>query len=66
MIIKMEGLYHLEGQEAYFRKIGDGCFDFASKIDYASHLTEQEVESIMKHRDWYLDQYNAERLVVIH
>lgn len=66
MIIKMIGLYHMDGQKAYFRKIGDGCFDFVSRIEYASQLTKNEVENVMGHKDWYLDQYNAEMLVVIH
>ena len=65
MIIKMIGLYHMDHQKAYFRKIGD-CFDFVSRIEYASQLTKNEVESVLSQKNWYLDQYNAEMLVVIH
>ena len=65
MIIKMVGLYGMEGIRAYFRKNGDGCFDFASDKKFASDLTEDEVKSVMSNKDWYLKQYNAEFIYTI-
>ena len=38
MIIKMMGLYGFDDTKAYFREIGDGCFDFVNNKKYASDL----------------------------
>ena len=60
MYIKMVGLYGFENTKAYYRKIGDGCFDFVNNKKFASDITREEAEKIMKSQDWYLKQYNAE------
>ena len=65
MIIKMVGLYGIEDQKAYFRKIGDGCFDFVSDKKFASYLKEDEAKRVMDNKDWYLKQYNAEFIYTI-
>lgn len=64
MYIKLENLYGIKGLNAWYRKQGDGCFDFVNAKDHASYLTEEECEQTMKHKEWYLKQYNAERMVV--
>ena len=60
MYIKMVGLYGMENHKAYFREIGDGCFDFVNDKKFASDITREEAEKIMESQDWYLKQYNAE------
>lgn len=60
MYIKMIGLYGMENQKAYFRKVGDGCFEFCSNKKYASVLSKEEAKQVLEHKDWYLKQYNAE------
>lgn len=64
MIIKMTGLYGLEYASAYYRKNGD-CFDFVRHLQYASELTKEEVETVLKHKEWYLKQFSAKDLTVI-
>ena len=65
MIIKMVGLYGFDDTKAYFREIGDGCFDFVNNKKHASDLSREKVEEVMKYKDWYLNQYNAEFIFVI-
>lgn len=65
MYIKMVGLYEMENQKAYFRNVGDGCFDFVRDKNYASDLSNEEAEDIMKDKDWYLKNYGAEFMFVI-
>lgn len=65
MYIKMIGLYGMENHKAYYRKIGDSCFDFASDKKFASDITREEAEKIMESQDWYLKQYNAEFMVMM-
>lgn len=60
MYIKMIGLYGIDNQRAWFRKIGDRCFDFVSRKEYASDLTEAEADDVMRHSEWYCNQYGAE------
>lgn len=62
MIIKMVGLYGFDNAKAYFRKIGD-CF--VSNKKYASNLSSEEAEEVMKHKDWYLNNYKADIMFVI-
>ena len=56
----MIGLYGMENSKAYYRKIGDGCFDFVNDKKFASDITREEAKKIMESQDWYLKQYNAE------
>ena len=65
MKIVMIGLYGIEGTRAYFCKVDDYCFDFTSDKKIASDLTEDEVKSVMRNKDWYLKQYNAEFIYTI-
>ena len=64
MYMKLEGLYGIKGQNAWYRKSGDSCFDFTSDRNHASYLTEAEAIEIERNADWYCKQYNAERMVV--
>ena len=66
MKIKIIGLYGFEDETAYFRKLGKYCYDFVNTVKYASDLTSDEVNSILKDKDYYLNQYNADIMVVIH
>lgn len=62
--IKITNLYGLhDGHCAYYRKLGD-CFDFVNDVKYSSELTGEEVEKIMSYRDWYLNQYKAEEMLI--
>lgn len=65
MIIKMMGLYGFDDTKAYFRKIGDGCFDFVNDKKYASNLSIEEAEEVMKYKDWYLNNYKADIMFII-
>lgn len=65
MIIKMMGLYGLDNTKAYFRNIGDGCFDFVNNKICASNLSSKEAEEVMKHKDWYLNAYKADFMFII-
>ena len=65
MYIKIVGLYGMENQKGYFGNVGDGCFDFVRDKKYASDLSNEEVEDIMKDKDWYLKNYGAEFMFVI-
>lgn len=65
MIIKMIGLYGLDNTKAYFRKIGDGCFEFVNNKEFSSDLSNDETEKVMKNKEWYLKNYNAELMFVM-
>ena len=65
MIIKMMGLYGFDDTKAYFREIGDGCFDFVNNKKYASDLSREEAEKVMKHKDWYLNNYKADIIFIM-
>lgn len=61
MKVYIYNLYGIkDGKRAYYRKNGDYCFDFVNSIEFASELTEEEVNEIMEHKDWYCKQFNAE------
>ena len=60
----LKNLYGINnGSKAYFRKQGDGCFDFVWEKQFASELTADEVENIMSHKDWYMKQHNANEML---
>ena len=64
MKIYIKNLYGInDGRKRYYRKVGDGCFDFGSK-ERASDLTRDEVEKIMQHAEWYKTQYKASEIGV--
>lgn len=59
MKVYIKNLYGIkDGRKAYYRKLGD-CFDFVNSIEFASDLTNGEVEKIMIHGEWYKDQFKA-------
>lgn len=61
--IYIENCYGINnGNRAYYRKSGDSCFDFTNSKEYASNLTEKEVEEIMQYAEWYKKQYAANRI----
>ena len=63
MFVKMTGLYQIDdGKPAYFRKPGVGCFDFVNDKAFASDLTEDEADNVLKHGAWYLKQFNAMKI----
>ncbi len=62
MKIKMIGLYGMD-YEAWYRKQGTECFDFVNDRKYASDLTKDEVDNILKFSDFYIKQYGAKELV---
>lgn len=65
MKVYIKNLYGInDGAKAYYRKQGSGCFDFVNSIEYASDLTESEVERIMNHAEWYKNQYKANEIGV--
>ena len=62
MYVVMHNLYGLDGN-AYYKKNGD-CFDFSIDKSFASNLTQQECETILKNQDWYCHQYRASHMTV--
>lgn len=61
MKVYIYNLYGIkDGKRAYYRKSGIFGFDFANSIEFASELTEEEANEILKHKDWYCKQFNAE------
>ena len=65
MFIRMNNLYGMKGQSAWYRKQGTGCFDFVNRKEFASDLTEQECKKIVEHASWYCSQYNAESIEIV-
>ena len=47
------------GIKIWYRKQGNGCFDFVSSKKFALPLTKDDVLNIMRYADWYKQQYNA-------
>lgn len=63
MYVVMHNLYGLNNT-AYFRKVGDGCFDFSSNKSHASDMTQEECETVLKNQDWYCHQYRASHMTI--
>lgn len=62
MKVFIQNLYGIkDGRKAYYRKSDDG-FDFASDPKFATELTQAEVNTILKHGEWYKNQFNAETI----
>lgn len=53
------------GKKSWFRRIGIYGFDFVNDSTFASELTPEECEEVMKHSEWYLKIYGAESLDVV-
>ena len=50
--------------KAYYRKQGLYCFDFVTKKDLATDLTQQECDNIIKNSNYYLDMFGAKKMYV--
>ena len=65
MYVVMHNLYGLnDGDRAYFKRVGDSCFEFTWNKSSASDLTQQECESILKNQDWYCHQFRASHMTI--
>ena len=53
------------GRKSYYRKDGY-CFSFTWDKKFATDLKPEECEAILKHKQWYLDQYKASDMMVEH
>lgn len=63
MYIYIKNLYGEDnGMKAYYRKQGDGCFDFVWRKEYATNLTAAEAEQIMSYAGWYKLQFGASEM----
>lgn len=61
--IVIKNLYGLkDGQKAYFRKQGNGCFDFVYQSKFASELTIEEASDVLKNGDFYKNLYKADEI----
>ena len=64
MKIKMINLYGID-DVAWYQKVGKYCFQMVAFEDQASELTLEEAEDILKDKDWYCMQYNAEDMCIV-
>lgn len=65
MKIVLHNLYGLKNDhKSYFRKRGDGCFDFTGVEEKASELTKEECEKIKQSEDWYCKMYGASHMTI--
>ena len=65
MKVYIKNLYGInDGIKAYYRKLGDSCFNFVSDKKYSSDLTKDEVKKIMQYAEWYKNQYKASEMGV--
>lgn len=65
MRVVIHNLYGIkDGRKAYYRKQGDGCFDFCNDAKYASDLTKEECDGILRNKEWYCKQYGATDMTV--
>lgn len=67
MKIKMINLYWLsdEYSDAWLQKVGDNRFRLTWNKNMASELTPGEAEDVLKNKDWYCKQYNAEDMCIV-
>lgn len=64
MKVAIVNLYGIQdGRKAYYRKLGS-CFDFVNDKKNCSELTENEAVNILNHKDFYLEMYNAEKMLI--
>lgn len=60
MKLYIKNLYGIKNdRKAYYRKVGDYCFEFVSKKEGASDLTAEEIVKVMEHSDFYTRMYGA-------
>ena len=60
--IYIKNLYHTKnGSKAYMIKRGI-CFDLTYNKGFASQYTDEEVENILKGKDYYLNIYGANEM----
>lgn len=64
IIIKMENTHGLDNSNAWYQKVGTGCFQFVTDRNLASVLTVEEAIRVLKHEDWYCKMFNAKRLII--
>ena len=60
MIVAMEHGNYV----SYYRKQGQYCFDFVTRKDLATDLTEQECDRVVKNSDYYLKMFGAKKMFV--
>ena len=65
MYVKMSGLYGMSDSYAYYQKIGDGCFQFTYDRKHATDMSEAECRNVLKHGEWYMNQYNADMISIM-
>lgn len=64
MYIAIKNLYGInDGMKAWYRKIGH-CFDFVADKGYATDLSEEETDNVLRYKDYYLGQYKASEMLV--
>lgn len=63
MYIKMSGLYGLD-HNAWYQKVGDGCFQFVNDKRFASDMSETECQKVLEHGEFYLNGYNADMISI--
>lgn len=66
-VIRLSGLYENPNYAAYYRKDGDG-FNFggmSSATIFEGGRSNPEVQRILEHADWYVQQFNADRLEAV-
>lgn len=62
MKIYLENIYGIkDGTRVWYRE-HLGTFSFASDKNLATEVPSGRVEDILKHKDWYLKQFNAESM----
>lgn len=49
---------------AWYRKQGRYCFDFVTIKNVATNLTEAEAIEILKHKDYYLKMFGADKMII--
>ena len=63
MTVFIKNLYGINNnRKAYFRKQGNGCFDFVNQKKFASDLTAEEVAEILAYSDFYKNTYSANEI----
>lgn len=65
MFVKMSGLYGLNDSDAWYQKVGDGCFQFVNDRKFASDMSEPECRNVLEHGEWSMNQYNASVISIV-
>lgn len=65
-VVRMSGLYGVNGYDAYFKEVGDHCFEFVSKLDYATKYdTTEECTRVLNGAKYYLKMYGAQTMNIM-